>query len=108
MVSGSPLVQDGRGQADRGAGVLGLAFQHQVDVLDLGELAAHRGAVRLPVTTSMRVPGEGMQAVIGGAQQRAAGTGEVVEELGGCCTRQWPEPGPHPARRNYRNEAVQR
>ena len=47
MVSGIALVQDGGGEADGGTGVLGLALEHQVRVVDLGELAADSVAVRL-------------------------------------------------------------
>ena len=55
-----PLVQDGCGQADGGAGILGLAFQHQVRVLDLGQLAADgRHGAQLPVTTRTRLPARG-------------------------------------------------
>ena len=81
-----PLVQDGRGEADGRAGVLGLAFQHEVGILDLGKLAAHRVPVGHAGNHQHALTGERLQAVVGGPQQRAAGTGEVVKEFGGCCT----------------------
>ncbi len=64
-----PLVQDGCGQADGGAGILGLAFQHQVGVLDLGQLAAHRLTVRVAGDNEDPIARQGLEPVVGGTQQ---------------------------------------
>ncbi len=76
-------MQDGRGKADRRTGILGLAFEHEVGVLDLGKLAADRRAVGRSGNHQHALPGQRLEPVIGGAQERAARAGEVVQELGG-------------------------
>jgi hypothetical protein len=100
------LVEDGGGKADCRAGILGLGLQDQVRILDFRKLPAHRFTVGLPRNHQHPASGERVQPVVGGAQQRAARTGEIVQELGSCGSRQGPKAGPHSACRDHRNEAV--
>jgi hypothetical protein len=67
-----PLMQDGGGEADGRAGILRLAFEHEVGVLHLGKLAADGGPVGGTGHHEDALAGERLEAVIGGAQQRAA------------------------------------
>ena len=90
------------------AGVLGLALEHQVGVLHLGQAGGSTAArCARPGDHEHPLARERLQPVVGGAQQGAARTRQVVEELGSCCPRQRPEAGPHAAGRNHRNETAQ-
>jgi hypothetical protein len=79
-------VQDGCREADGGAGILRLAFQHKVAVLDFGQLAADSRTVGISGDNEDPVARQGLKPVIGGTQKRAPRAGEVVKEFGSCCT----------------------
>ncbi len=107
MVSGFAPVQDRGGQADGRRRVLGLRFKDKVEVAHLGELGEHRGAVG-PAGDDHDVPaGKRDQPFVGGADQRGAGPGEVVEKFGGCGTRERPQSGSDSTCRNHTVESSQ-
>jgi hypothetical protein len=82
--------------------------QHRV-VGELRQLLARRGDVPLPGDQHDPAgPGERHQAVHRALQQGAAGSGQVVQELGGRGTGERPQPGAGAPRRDDRVEAGNR
>ncbi len=85
--------QDRRGQTDRGRRVARLGLEEHVLVGDAGQLLLDRRAVRAPGDDRDAVgTGERLEAIPRVAQERVAGAGEVVQELGCVGAGQRPQP----------------
>jgi hypothetical protein len=101
-----PGIQDGRGQADRGGRILGLAFEHQVRFIQFRKLGFDGKAVRFPRDHEDAAAGKRLQPVIGGADQGTARPCQVVQEFGGGCAGQRPQAGSGSACGNHAHEPV--
>ena len=90
--------EDRRGEPDGSGGVTRLGFEDDVLVRDAGQLLLDGRPVRAPGDDGDPVgAGERLEPVPGVAQQRLAGAGEIVQELGGVGARERPQPAPDPA-----------
>ena len=93
ITPGLAPLQDGGGQADRGRRVARLRLEHDVRVGERRQLRLDGGAVRAAGDDhDALLAGERDQPVPGVAQQRLAGAGQVVQELGRVGARQRPQP----------------
>ena len=85
--------QDRGGQTDRRGRVARLGLEDHVLVGDRRQLLLDRGAVGTTRDHRDAVrPGQRLETIPGVTQERMAGPGEVVQELGGVGARQRPQP----------------